>query len=104
MKIKDIYQELFDICKKSDVIIRKEAGNFKSGYCLVNERKIIVLNKMASIDYMAKILALGLNYFELDNQYLKPVIRDFIDGELTKNDRDLFRIDLIENTNQSEQA
>jgi hypothetical protein len=102
MKIKDIYQELFDISKKNGVIIRKESGNFKSGYCLVNEQKIIVLNKMASIDYMSKILALALNYFELDNQYLTPVIRDFIDNEINKIDKNLFKIDLFDESANTE--
>lgn len=97
MKIKDIYQELFDLCKKNSLIIRKEAGNFKSGYCRVNDQKIIVLNKMASIEYMAKILALSLNYFELDAQYLKPAIREFVDKEISKTDSDLFKIDLSPN-------
>ncbi len=102
MKIKEIYQELFDICKNNSVIIRKEAGNFKSGYCTVNEQKIVVLNKMASLEYMSKILALSINYFELDNQYLKPAIRDFIDSELNKSSSDLFRIDLSDGSVQAE--
>ena len=94
MKIKDIYQELADIAKQSRVIIRKEAGAFKSGYCLVEDKKIIVLNRMASIEYMSKIIALGLNYFEIDQQYLKPAIREFIENELAKTDSKVFQIEV----------
>ena len=99
MKIKDIYHELADIAKQSGVIIRKEAGAFKSGYCLVEEKKIIVLNRMASIEYMSKIIALGLNYLEIDQQYLKPAIREFIDNELAKTDTKVFQIEIQKTTN-----
>jgi len=94
MKIKDLYQELIDLAKQSGVIIRKEAGTFKSGYCLVEDKKIIVLNRMASIEYMSKIIALGLNYFEIDQQYLKPAIREYIDNELAKTDTKVFQIEV----------
>ena len=43
---------------------------------------------------MSKIIALGLNYFGADQQYLKPVIREFIDNELAKTDTKVFQIDV----------
>lgn len=94
MKSKDLFLELTDIAKQSGIIIRKEAGAFKSGYCLVEDKKIIMLNRMASVEYMSKIIALGLNYFGADQQYLKPVIREFIDNELAKTDTKVFQIDV----------
>jgi hypothetical protein len=37
--------KLEDIIAESDYTLRYEKGNFKSGYCVLNESKIIVVNK-----------------------------------------------------------
>lgn len=37
--------KLEDIIAESDYILRYEKGNFKSGYCLLREQKIMIINK-----------------------------------------------------------
>lgn len=37
--------KLEDLIAESDYILRYEKGNFKSGYCLLREQKIIIVNK-----------------------------------------------------------
>lgn len=37
--------KLEDIIAESDYILRYEKGNFKSGYCVLKEQKIIIVNK-----------------------------------------------------------
>jgi hypothetical protein len=37
--------KLEDLISESDYIMRYEKGNFKSGYCLLKEQKIIIINK-----------------------------------------------------------
>jgi len=34
-----------DIIAETDYILRYEKGAFKSGYCILNEKKIIIVNK-----------------------------------------------------------
>lgn len=41
---------LEDLIAESDYILRYEKGNFKSGYCILNETKIIIINKYYAID------------------------------------------------------
>ncbi|HNP95553.1 MAG TPA: hypothetical protein PKJ63_07980 [Cyclobacteriaceae bacterium] len=36
---------LEDLVAESDYILRYEKGNFKSGYCLLREQKIMIINK-----------------------------------------------------------
>lgn len=36
---------LEDLIAESDYILRYEKGNFKSGYCVLHEQRIIVVNK-----------------------------------------------------------
>lgn len=37
--------KLEDLIAESDYILRYEKGNFKSGYCLLKEQKIMIVNK-----------------------------------------------------------
>lgn len=41
---------LEDILADSDYILRYEKGNFQSGYCLINENKIAVINKFFALE------------------------------------------------------
>lgn len=41
---------LEDLIAESDYTLRYEKGNFKSGYCILNETKIIIINKYYAID------------------------------------------------------
>jgi hypothetical protein len=37
--------KLEDLIAESDYILRYEKGNFKAGYCLLKEQKIMIINK-----------------------------------------------------------
>jgi len=37
--------KLEDIIAESDYVLRYEKGNFKSGYCILKDQKIIIVNK-----------------------------------------------------------
>ncbi|MBA4146406.1 MAG: hypothetical protein DI538_20885 [Azospira oryzae] len=37
--------KLEDMIAESDYVLRYEKGNFKSGYCLLREQKIMIINK-----------------------------------------------------------
>jgi hypothetical protein len=37
--------KLEDLIAESDYILRYEKGNFKSGYCVLKDQKIIIVNK-----------------------------------------------------------
>ncbi|MGE0771740.1 MAG: hypothetical protein AB7K37_08515 [Cyclobacteriaceae bacterium] len=37
--------KLEDLIAESDYILRYEKGNFKSGYCLLRDQKIMIVNK-----------------------------------------------------------
>jgi hypothetical protein len=37
--------KLEDLISESDYIMRYEKGNFKSGYCLLKDQKIMIINK-----------------------------------------------------------
>lgn len=37
--------KLEDVIAESDYILRYEKGNFKSGYCVLKDQKIVIVNK-----------------------------------------------------------
>lgn len=62
--------KLEDLVSESDYMLRYEKGNFKSGYCLLKEQKIMIVNKFyptegkinALLDIL-KTIALDTNRF-----------------------------------------
>ena len=53
-------QKLVDELKEYEYTVRFEKGNFKTGYCILEDRKVIVVNKFhdinARIDNLRTIL------------------------------------------------
>ncbi len=69
--------KLEKILAESGYVIRYERGNFQSGYCVLEERKVIVLNKFLSVEgrvntVIELIPKLQVNYDQitLDSQKL----------------------------------
>jgi len=47
---KHFLNKLEDLYSETDYHLRYEKGNFKSGYCLLNSKKIAIVNKYYSLD------------------------------------------------------
>jgi predicted nuclease with TOPRIM domain len=58
--------KLEDLVAESDYILRYEKGNFKSGYCLLKEQKIMILNKFFATEGKINALLDILKNIELD--------------------------------------
>lgn len=58
--------KLEDLIAQSDYILRYEKGNFKSGYCLLKEQKIMILNKFFTTEGKINALLDILKNLELD--------------------------------------
>ncbi len=42
--------KLEDLIAESDYMLRYEKGNFKAGYCLLREQKIMIINKFFTME------------------------------------------------------
>lgn len=42
--------KLEDIFAESDYVLRYEKGNFKSGFCILKEQKVVIINKFYPLD------------------------------------------------------
>ncbi|MCA6380102.1 MAG: hypothetical protein IM606_15975 [Cytophagales bacterium] len=58
--------KLEDLIAESDYIMRYEKGNFKSGYCLLKEQKIMIVNKFFAMEGKINALLDILKNVELD--------------------------------------
>jgi hypothetical protein len=47
---KNFLDKLENIFAASDYILRYEKGNFRSGYCILKESKIVIINKYYTLD------------------------------------------------------
>jgi hypothetical protein len=55
-----------DMIAESDYILRYEKGNFKSGYCLLREQKIMIINKFYTTEGKINALLEIIKSTELD--------------------------------------
>ncbi|MCK9211474.1 MAG: hypothetical protein M0P61_11615 [Ignavibacteriaceae bacterium] len=83
MKIKekefeDVIEELKALAAQLGATVRFEKGDFKGGYCLLKDSKVIVINKLANTQRKAIILSEALKDLGVENIYLTPKIREII--------------------------
>lgn len=67
---KQFLNKLEDIFAESDYVLRYEKGNFKSGYCLLNETKIAIVNKYYTTEGKVNCLIDILKSLEIDKSSL----------------------------------
>lgn len=84
MKIKEkefeeIIQDLKDLASQLGAEVRFEKGNFKGGYCILKDSKVIVINKFANLQRKVMILSMALKELGVDKIYLTPKLREIID-------------------------
>jgi hypothetical protein len=86
-KVEEIFEE-------NGYKVRYEKGNFKSGYCLIEDRKMVIVNKFASIESrintlldILKVITVsqeftGEKFQQLNKQLLKQQKENELSGEL----------------------
>lgn len=76
--------ELEELARNCGISIRYEKGDFEGGFCVLKEERLIVINKRLLPARKASVLAQGLAEVGIDEMYLKPAVREFIEDELAK--------------------
>ena len=81
MKLKLIYNELKELLEKLGYNLVLDKGSFNTGYCLLEDEKMIVINKNKPYENRIKILSEILSKIDTDNIYIKPKIRELINQQ-----------------------
>ena len=84
MKIKEkefeeIVQDLKSIADQLGAKVRFEKGDFKGGYCIIRDSKVIVINKMTNLQRKVIVLSMALKELGVDKIYLTPRMREIIE-------------------------
>lgn len=71
-------KKLEDVFKELDYTVRYEKGNFQSGYCLVENRRIAVVNRFFDTEARINCLLDILSKVEFDPAELSETSRELI--------------------------
>ena len=87
MKHEMLIQELQDVATQLGVTIRYERGDFEGGYCILREQKILLVNRRLFPAKKASVIAMAMHEIGLEDMYLKPAVREYIEDEIAKASR-----------------
>ena len=84
MTQEQILKELESLAANSGIAIRYEKGDFEGGFCVLKDERLIVVNKKLAPAKKSSVLAQGLAEIGIEDRYLKPAIREYIEEELAR--------------------
>jgi hypothetical protein len=84
---KNFLEKLENLFASSDYILRYEKGNFKSGYCVLKENKIVIVNKYYPLEGKINALVdiikeLGFSPKDFSDKKIQELISDLQQTEL----------------------
>ena len=84
MTVEELFPELESLAEEMGIRIRYEKGDFDGGYCVLRDERIIVVNRKLNVNRKVSVISQGLIQLGLDNVFVKPVVRLYIEDELAK--------------------
>ncbi len=87
MKHEELIEEFQSVAAQMGITVRYEKGDFEGGYCILKDRKLLLINRKLLPNRKASVLATALREIGLDNVFLKPALREFIEDEAARSRR-----------------
>jgi hypothetical protein len=84
MKHEEMIEELQTVAAQLNVVIRYERGDFEGGYCILRDQRLLLINRRLMPSRKASVLASALQEIGLDDVYLKPAVRAYIEDEVAR--------------------
>lgn len=84
MNYTQLIQDLETIAEQLGVSLRYEKGDFEGGFCVLREQKLLVVNKRLPDARKASSVAVGLAQYGIDETFVKPTLRQYIEDEAAK--------------------
>jgi len=73
-----LLEDFLSLGEKCDIKIIHDKGDFNGDNCLLFANNTIVINKHKPLDQRLHVLAKCFSQINLENVYIKPVLRDLI--------------------------
>ena len=74
-----LLKKLEKVFDEAGYLVRYEKGNFQSGYCILENKKVVVINKFHSLDARINSLMEILTQAEIVTANLDPESLEFIE-------------------------
>jgi len=87
MKQEELILELEALAAQLGITLRYDKGDFEGGYCILKAQRLLLINKRLTPARKAALLAVALEEIGLDNLFVKPALRAFIEDEVRKAQR-----------------
>ena len=87
MKHEELIAEFEQLAAQMGVEVRYEKGDFDGGYCILKSDRILLINRKLMTNKKASVFALALHTIGLDNVFVKPAVREFIEDEVARVSR-----------------
>lgn len=84
MTNEQLLKELEQLAAASGIAVRYEKGDFEGGFCVLKAERMIVVNRKLPVPRRASVIARGLAEIGIDEMFLKPAVREFIEDELAR--------------------
>tara|TARA_B100001123_G_scaffold384593_1_gene457472 strand:- start:244 stop:531 length:288 start_codon:yes stop_codon:yes gene_type:complete len=89
--LKNKIEDLKSVAEKLAIEIKitnlsDQEFHIKSGYCKLNEKNLIFIDKSLSLKEQTEVILHALKNFDINNIYVAPWIRELIEIESNKND------------------
>jgi len=80
---KSTLQKIENIFNELEYTVRYEKGNFNSGYCIVEDRKIAIINRFFNtegrinclIDILSSIVVIDQNLTEVSRHFYRQILK-----------------------------
>lgn len=86
LKTEALIAELEEAASQLGLKVIYEKGDFSGGYCILKEEKLIVINKRFEPKHRASTLAKSLSEVGIENLFLKPAVRAYIEEQTEAHD------------------
>jgi hypothetical protein len=84
MKQEELLSELEHLAQQLGVVVRYEKGDFEGGYCILKADRMLLINKRLMPNKKSSVFALALHEIGLENMFVKPAVREYIEDEVTR--------------------
>ena len=75
MKTPEIVRELEAAVQQLGVVVRRERGNFRGGYCVRDDEEILMLNRSHPPEIHLSVLSTALKDLPVETVFLRPAVR-----------------------------
>jgi hypothetical protein len=83
MKPEQIVDEIEGVLTRMGIRVRREKGNFKGGWCVINDERCLVINKRHSPEIQFSVIAECVRTLPHESIYLRPGVREALEEQWT---------------------